>query len=173
MFSMSEITLVRGYVPGAIGRVVEMHGRYYHRHWGFGLFFEAKVATELSEFLTRHDSARDGFWTVQADGRVEGSISIDGRHAMTRGAHLRWFIVSDALRGRGVGTMLMDAAMEFCRDKGYSQTYLWTFAGLSAARRLYEKAGFVLVEERSGAQWGVEVKEQRFELTRPGNAGNA
>jgi GNAT superfamily N-acetyltransferase len=92
---------------------------------------------------------------------------------MTRGAHLRWFIVSDALRGRGVGTMLMDAAMEFCRDKGYSQTYLWTFAGLSAARRLYEKAGFVLVEERSGAQWGVEVKEQRFELTRPGNAGNA
>ncbi|MCB5285990.1 MAG: GNAT family N-acetyltransferase [Candidatus Cloacimonetes bacterium] len=163
---MSKITLVRGYVPGAIGRVVEMHGRYYHRHWGFGQFFEAKVATELSEFLTRYDAASDGFWTVQVDGRVEGSISIDGRHAMTRGAHLRWFIVSDALRGRGAGSRLMDAAMDFCRDKGYRQIYLWTFAGLSAARSLYEKAGFALVEERSGTQWGVEVKEQRFELTR-------
>lgn len=40
---MSEIALVRGHVPGAIGRVVELHGVYCHRHWGFGLFFEAKV----------------------------------------------------------------------------------------------------------------------------------
>jgi GNAT superfamily N-acetyltransferase len=160
---MSEITLVRGYVPGAIGRVVELHGGYYHRHWGFGLFFEAKVATELSEFLRRYDEARDGFWTVLAEGRVEGAIVIDGLHAAGEGAHLRWFIVSDALRGRGAGNRLMDAAMGFCRDKGFPKTFLWTFEGLGAARHLYEKAGFVLVEERRGAQWGIEVREQRFE----------
>jgi hypothetical protein len=43
------------YRPGAIGRVTEMHAAYYHRTWGFGLFFEAKVATELAEFLGRFD----------------------------------------------------------------------------------------------------------------------
>ncbi len=160
---MSEITLVRGYVPGAIGRVVDLHGAYYHRHWGFGLFFEAKVATELSAFLTRYDEDRDGFWTVLADGRVEGSIAIDGLHAAGAGVHLRWFIVSDALRGRGAGNRLMNAAMGFCRDKGYPKAFLWTFEGLGAARHLYEKAGFALVEERRGAQWGIEVREQRFE----------
>ena len=41
---------------------------------------------------------------------------------------------------------------------------LWTFAGLDAARRLYERAGFRLAEERRGTQWGIEVTEQRFEL---------
>ena len=35
-----------GYIPGAIGRVAELHGRYYHEYWSFDLFFESKVATE-------------------------------------------------------------------------------------------------------------------------------
>ena len=160
---MSEIEIVRGYVPGSLGRVAELHGTYYHHHWGFGLFFEAKVAVELSEFLKRYDESRDGFWTVSADGRVEGSITIDGIHAEGEGAHLRWFIMSDALRGKGAGNQLINAAIGFCRRKGYSNIYLWTFEGLNAARHLYEKAGFRFVEEHRGKQWGTEVNEQRFE----------
>jgi len=37
---MSETT-IGGYVPGAIGRIVELHAAYYSKHWQFGLFFEA------------------------------------------------------------------------------------------------------------------------------------
>ena len=161
---MPDIELARGYIPGAIGRVAELHGTYYHAHWGFGLFFEAKVATELAEFLGRYDGARDGFWVASLDGRVEGSITIDGLHAEAEGAHLRWFIMSDALRGRGVGQRLITAAIDFCRSSGYERVYLWTFEGLGAARHLYENAGFRLVEQRSGTQWGTAVNEQRFEL---------
>ena len=160
---MPEITIAEGYVPGALGRVASLHGAYYHEHWGFGLFFEAKVATELSGFLERYEPRRDGFWTASVDSRIEGSVSIDGTHVETDGAHLRWFIVSDALRGEGVGSQLISTAMSFCRDKGYRKIYLWTFEGLDAAKHLYQKAGFELVEERRGAQWGTEVREQRFE----------
>ena len=80
------------------------------------------------------------------------------------GAHLRWFIISDAIRGQGVGKRLIDAAIDFCCNKKYPRVYLWTFAGLHAARYLYEQAGFVLIEQLRGAQWGTEVEEQRFEL---------
>jgi hypothetical protein len=52
--------------------------------------------------------------------------------------------------------------MDFCRRKGYPEVYLWTFEGLGAARHLYEKHGFVLVEEQPGDGWGMTVKEQRF-----------
>jgi GNAT superfamily N-acetyltransferase len=162
---MSQIEIVRGYVPGSLGRVVELHGAYYHRHSGFGLFFEAKVALELSGFLKRYDGHRDGFWTVRQDGRVEGAIAIDGIHSDSEGAHLRWFIVSDNLRGRGEGRRLLDAAVDFCGSKGYRRIYLWTFEGLDAARHLYEMAGFRLVEEHRGSQWGTEVNEQRFECS--------
>ncbi len=157
-----NIGIEKGYRPGSIGRVAELHGSYYHRCWGFGLFFEARVAAELAEFLRRYDEARDGFWTVSGEGRIEGSIAIDGLHSEGEGAHLRWFIVSDALRGRGIGNRLISAAIDFCRQCGYKRVHLSTFEGLDAARHLYENTGFKLFEQHRGAQWGTEVNEQRY-----------
>jgi len=162
---MTDVEITIGYTPGAIGRITELHGIYYAEHWGFGCFFEGKVATAMSEFLNRYDENRDGYWTVVQHDRIEGSIAIDGIHAEDKGAHLRWFIVSDLLRGKGVGNRLMDTAIGFCRDRHYSKVYLWTFEGLDAARHLYESFGFQLVEQFTGNQWGMEVEEQRFELT--------
>ena len=147
---MADVEVRSGFFPGAIGRVVELHGAYYHALWGFGAVFEAKVASELAQFFGRYDPDRDGFWTASVSGLVEGSITIDGAHAGTDGAHLRWFIMSDALCGQGVGNR--------------------TFEGLHAARHLYEKAGFRLVEQNRGTQWGTEVSEQRFELRLTRNA---
>ncbi len=158
---------IGGYVPGAIGRIAEMHAEYYHRHWGFGLFFEAKVATELAEFLCRFEKERDGFWTVLRGERVEGAIAIDGREAATEGVHLRWFILSPEFRGRGWGRRLLTEAVSFCDRQGYRRTFLWTFAGLDTARRLYEASGFRLVSQAEGEQWGSRIVEQRFERDRP------
>jgi GNAT superfamily N-acetyltransferase len=156
--------IVKDYVPGAIGRVTELHGIYYRQHAGFGLYFESKVACELAEFLRRYDSDRDGIWLALSGGRIEGSIVIDGLEADGEGAHLRWFIVSDSLRGSGAGNKLMTEAMDFCRRRQYRKIYLWTFEGLNAARHLYEKHGFRLTRQQRGQQWGSEVNEQRFEF---------
>lgn len=103
------------------------------------------------------------------NGRIEGTITIDGINAESKGAHLRWFIMSDALRGKGVGNQLMNTAISFCRGAGYKSIYLWTFKGLESARHLYDKSGFQLVDEHKGTQWGTEVIEQQFEcfLTDP------
>jgi len=161
---MQDAEIREGYVPGAIGRIVELHAGYYHEHWGFGLPFETKVATELAEFLGRYEESRDRFWVVMQDGRIEGSLAIDGIHADTEGAHLRWFIVSDRLKGKGVGNRLIEMAVDFSKRNRYRCIYLWTFEGLDTARHLYEKSGFSLTEEHYGTQWGKEVREQRFEL---------
>jgi GNAT superfamily N-acetyltransferase len=131
---------------------------------GFGLFFEAKVAIELASFLSRYDERRDGFWTALVAGNIEGSITIDGNHAAVEGAHLRWFIMSDALQGKGVGNQLMRIAIGFCQSQDYRRVYLWTFEGLNAARHLYEKNGFTLVDQQKGVRWGREVNEQRLEI---------
>ena len=161
---MDPITFSTGYIPGLIGRVTELHSTYYHHHWGFGQFFEVKVATGLSAFLERYDPQRDGFWTVSVTDRVEGAIAIDSTDADGKGAYLRYFIVSDMLRGQGIGNQLITTAIDFCRTHHYQRVYLWTFDGLNPARHLYEKMGFVLVEQFQGNQWGKTVSEQRFEL---------
>ena len=161
----TAIDIVRGYRPGAIGRIVEMHAEYYSDNWGFGVFFESKVATELSAFLRRYDPATDGLWTVAAPGPgIVGSIVVDGGEGRGAPAHLRWFILAPAARGRGIGQRLLAHAVDFGRAKGFPGIYLWTFAGLDAARRLYEAAGFTLCEELADDQWGKIVTEQKFSL---------
>jgi GNAT superfamily N-acetyltransferase len=164
--AMNEIA-ISGYVPGAIGRLAELHAQYYSMAWDFGLFFEAKVAAEMSEFMRIFDDGRDSLWIVSRDGSVEGGIVIDGTETEDKGAHLRWFILSERLRGQGLGNRLMGEAVGFCRERCYRQVYLWTFQGLHPARHLYEKFGFKLADQRPGQQWGKEVLEQRFVLVLP------
>lgn len=160
----AELSIHAGYRPGCIGRIAELHGEYYARHAGFGVFFEGKVARELGEFCERLDPARDGLWLAMREDRIEGGIAIDGPKAADGGAHLRWFIASDAIRGTGGGGRLLATALDFCRACGYRDVHLWTFEGLAAARHLYERYGFRLVHQQPGNQWGREVNEQRFEL---------
>jgi GNAT superfamily N-acetyltransferase len=156
--------IISGYLPGAIGRITELHAEYYSRHAGFGLFFESKVASEMAEFLTSFRERQDGFWLAVAEERIIGSIAIDGIREQSKGAHLRWFIVDPDYQGQGIGNRLVEQALNFCRASGIRRVYLWTFAGLDTARHLYEKHGFVMCREKKGEQWGVTVKEQMFEL---------
>ena len=88
------IKILDSYFPGVIGRITELHANYYSKNWEFGLYFEAKVATELSEFLNRFDKNRDGIWVVKVNDEIVGSIIIDGnkskgRRCKTKMVHIR------------------------------------------------------------------------------------
>jgi GNAT superfamily N-acetyltransferase len=161
---MSDFELATGYIPGVIGRIAELHADYYSKNWGFGSYFESKVATELSNFIQSYNQEKDCIYTVLSQGKIEGSISIDGSSESNNIAHLRWFILSDNLRGNGAGNQLMQHALRFCNEKAYDGIYLWTFKGLESAKHLYEKFGFVLSEEFIGDQWGSVVTEQRYDV---------
>ena len=151
-----------GYFPGAIGQLTGLHAVYYHQHWDFDLSFEAQVSSELAEFLSRFDPERDFFCTAEQDGRLMGAVAID--HSAEGGPRLRWLIVDEAQQGQGLGAKLISEAIEFCRTAGHKKVHLWTFEGLGAARALYERNGFSLVQERQGDKWGSSPNEQKFEL---------
>ncbi|AZD48886.1 bifunctional helix-turn-helix transcriptional regulator/GNAT family N-acetyltransferase [Pseudomonas chlororaphis] len=166
-------TLQRGYRPGMIGRITELHAHYYSRLVGFGQFFEQRVAAGLAEFSERLDHPDNGIWLAVLDEQIVGSIAIDlggapDHKQADKSAHLRWFILDEAARGTGTGRLLLKTALEHCDRAGATSCYLWTFSGLDAARHLYEAFGFQLVEEQPAAQWGKTVLEQRFERRHPG-----
>src|SRR5258708_12918807 len=100
-----------GYVPGSIGRMVELHGRYYARDWRLGHYFEAKVASELGELVARLDPKRDGFWIAAEDDEIVGGIAIDGS-VTPPAARLRLFIVDYAHRGPGPAHRLISPALD-------------------------------------------------------------
>jgi len=161
-----KLAVGHGWRPGLIGEIVHAHGIYYAREWGFGAYFEAKVARELGEFVDRYVATTDRLFYVDRADRMLGAVTVDGGDpSLTPGqAHLRWFIVTDEARGSGHGRKLLDAAAAFLKSAGFASCYLTTFAGLDPARRLYEDAGFVLTREYEAETWGRSVREQRFDL---------
>ena len=168
----SGVIIAAGWTPGLIGDIAAAHALYYAREWNFGPPFETKVARELAGFIDRYDPARDCILAASLAGVFAGSLTIDGSDPLLAPgqSHLRWFIVTDGSRGHGVGKQLMDAGMAFVRDAGFDGCYLTTFAGLDAARLLYERAGFQLVSEAASMTWGTAVVEQRFEWQRGGGS---
>jgi GNAT superfamily N-acetyltransferase len=57
-----------------------------------------------------------------------GALSIEGPRVEQHNdaARLRFFILDEALRGRGLGRRMMHEAMQFCRTRGYRCAYLTT-----------------------------------------------
>ncbi|MEM8686499.1 MAG: helix-turn-helix domain-containing GNAT family N-acetyltransferase [Pseudomonadota bacterium] len=158
----SDIRLEAGYAPGLVGEIVRLHGTYYARETGFDVAFEARVAEGLAEFAPRLGTGVNQIWHARREGVFMGSVAIDGEDLGGSVAHLRWFIVADAVRGTGTGRVMLAEALAFCDRQAFKETHLWTFKGLDAARHLYEASGFALVEEYWGDQWGKKVREQRF-----------
>jgi hypothetical protein len=64
----SECNLLKGYQPGLLGRLVEMHGAYYSREHGLDPSFEAEVATQVGVFAKRLHRAGNETWAVTQDG---------------------------------------------------------------------------------------------------------
>jgi len=156
-----DITIRHKLRPGDIGYVTYLHGTLYAAEYGWDHTFEAYVAGPLAEFGKSHND-RERIWIVEKAGQVAGSIAIV--EASTDEAQLRWLLLHPDLRGQGVGRVLIEQAIGFCRDSHYSRVYLWTESALTAAARLYESSGFQLTDENTHQLWGTVVTEQRYDL---------
>lgn len=101
--------------------------------------------------------AGDAVVLVARSGReVLGAITLaaaDGPYAqVARGdeIELRMFTVDPAAQGRGVGEVLLRAAVEWVREQGYPAIVLSVVStdGPRTPHRLYERVGFVRDPER-------------------------
>ena len=157
-----DFDIKTGYRAGLIAGVTELHADYYSRVHSLNEVFEAEVATNLSEFMMRIDRDINEIWYVEHNGRIVASIAIDGEEIGNGNALLRWFIVDERYQSFGLGSRLMNEAMQFCEQNGFNEIHLWTFKGLDAARKLYERNGFALVKEVESDDWRDGVTMQMF-----------
>jgi len=79
-------------------------------------------------------------------------------------ARLRLLLVDPKARGLGLGARLVDECVRFARDKGYTKVTLWTHSALSAARHVYEGAGFKLTSSEPRRSWGKDVVAEFWDL---------
>jgi GNAT superfamily N-acetyltransferase len=64
--------------------------------------------------------------------------------------------------GRGLGGRLVETCLDFARAAGYRRITLWTNDVLISARRIYQAAGFELVEEERHHSFGRDLVGQNW-----------
>jgi DNA-binding MarR family transcriptional regulator/N-acetylglutamate synthase-like GNAT family acetyltransferase len=146
--------------PGDYGWIVHRHGAQYAEEYGWDETFEALVARIVADYAEHHDPKREAAWIAEVDGEPVGCVLCVREDEAT--AKLRLLLVDPRARGRGIGGRLIDECLRFARRAGYERIVLWTNDVLHDARRLYERAGFELVESGAHHAFGHDLVEQTW-----------
>ena len=146
--------------PGDMGLVVQQQSALYAREYQWNWEFEALVAEIVAKYLREFDPTRERCWIAEKDGAVVGSVFVVRHDDST--AKLRMLYVDASARGLGIGQRLVDECLRFARHAGYTRMMLWTMSALTDARRLYQKAGFELVEEEPTLSFGKPLVSQTW-----------
>lgn len=154
--------VIRAPRAGELGWVIHRHGVLYDREYRWDQSFEALVANIVAQFANEHDPARERAWIAEVNGQPVGSVFCVRKDDRT--AQLRLLLVEPAARGLGVGGALVDQCVSFARSAHYDELTLWTNDVLSAARRIYQRAGFRLVEEEGHRSFGHDLIGQYWSL---------
>jgi GNAT superfamily N-acetyltransferase len=145
-----------------MSNVIYLHAVVYAVEYEFDHTFEGYVAAGLAEFAQSFSPNKDRLWVAEIEGEIIGSVAVFGRSESE--AQLRWFLVHPNYRGLGLGKLLFQEAIQFCKECKFKTVFLWTFRGLDAARYLYVSAGFEKTEEITHEVWGKTLTEERYDL---------
>ncbi|MFP4432504.1 MAG: GNAT family N-acetyltransferase [Spirochaetaceae bacterium] len=156
-----DVTIQANPQLGDIGALVSLHGALFCEAYGLDASFEADVAATLGTFATNRGS-REVLWIVKRGQEVMGSLGV-ARHN-DREAEIRWFVLDPELRCQGLGSRLLEDALDFCRRQNYRSVHVWTAVRFKEAEQLYRHHGFRLTEQYVNRKWGSSITEQRYDL---------
>jgi DNA-binding MarR family transcriptional regulator/N-acetylglutamate synthase-like GNAT family acetyltransferase len=149
--------------PGDLGWIAHRQAILYHGEYGWDFTYEGLVCEILGEFVAHFDPQVEDAWVAECGHTIVGSVFLM-RGEEPEHAKLRLLYVEPSARGRGVGRTLVNTCIERARALHYQRLTLWTNDVLVAARRLYQAAGFQLIEERRHRSFGHDLLGQTWSL---------
>ena len=163
----TQTALRPGYIlraprPGDFGWVVKRNAELYAQEYRWREPFEGVCAQIVADFANKFDRKRERCWIAEMNGENVGCIFLAKDSATV--ARVRLLLVDPKARGLGLGARLVEECLRFARRAGYKKVTLWTHSVLTAARHIYEKAGFKLMRSEQHKDWGPPVVSEHWDL---------
>jgi DNA-binding MarR family transcriptional regulator/GNAT superfamily N-acetyltransferase len=157
-----RVATLRPCALGDLGWVLQRHAAVYADEFDWDASFEAVCARIIAEYTTLRDAHPDraAGWIAEVDGAPAGSVFCVPDSETT--ARLRLLMVEPWARGLGLGARLVAQCLQFARETGYDDITLWTYDRLTAARKVYQAAGFTLTSEYSDNAFGHQMMSQTW-----------
>ena len=154
--------ILRAPRPGDFGWIVKRNAELYAQDYGWVAPFEGVCAQIVADFVNKYDESRERCWIAEIDGENVGAVMLadDGDGV----ARVRLLLVEPKARGLGIGARLIDELIRFARGAGYRKITLWTHSVLTAARHIYQEAGFKLMRSEEHQSWGQPVVSEHWDL---------
>jgi DNA-binding MarR family transcriptional regulator/GNAT superfamily N-acetyltransferase len=153
--------VLRPPAAGDLGWVVQQNGALYAAEYGWDASYEALVAQIVADYAAR-TGPREAGWIAEVDGEPAGCVFC--MRADDQTARLRLLLVVPQARGLGIGGRLVAECVSFARQAGYREMVLWTNDVLTAARRIYERAGFELAGSAPHHSFGHDLVGEDWRL---------
>jgi DNA-binding MarR family transcriptional regulator/GNAT superfamily N-acetyltransferase len=148
---------------GDLGWMVTRHAQLYAQEYGWTEPFEGLCAQIVADFDNHFDPKRERCWIVEMNGENVGCVMLV-KDKQAGVARLRLLLVDPKARGLGLGQRLVGECVRFARKAGYKKITLWTHSVLTAARHVYERAGFTLTRSEKRRSWGKDVVAEFWDL---------
>ena len=148
---------------GDFGWIVSRHAELYAQEYGWGDPFEGLCAQIVADFVNKFDANVERCWIAEMDGENVGCVMLV-KDDVPGVARIRLLLVDPKARGLGLGARLTDECVRFAREVGYKKITLWTHSILTAARHVYEKAGFKLMRSEKHKSWGRPVVSEHWDM---------
>jgi len=101
--------------------------------------------TDINDITGTYSGEKNAFFVAEKDKNIVGTIGV--KSETDNRALIRRFFVSESERHHGLGTGLLNKAIDFCKEKDYKEITFRATDRMKDAMKLFKKMGFKETED--------------------------